>query len=475
VRFESPTRTAPAGDCLADLRSLLEASIARHDVPGAAVAVLHDGRLHEAAAGVINLGSGVPATPDTLFPFGSVSKVLTATIALRLVEQGEIDLDAPVRRYVPDFKPRDAVFGDAITVRHLLTHSSGLVGTIFRDTGWGEDSLARQVTLINGYPPFHRPGALLSYCNSGMVLLGRLIECVSGCNWHEAFRARFAEPLGLDSVVTRPEFALRFRTAVGHVRDPKTGQWAVEPQPFAFAGHAPAGSTPAGRARDLLVVARLYLDGGIGPDGTPYISAPLAAEALRPQIESPVSQLSAGWGLGWALYDWNGTRLIGHDGATIGTTAFLRVHPERRLAVALMTNVPLGLLVYEDVMGAIFQSLAGVWEPGIPARAPDFMPDPERYRATYEDFTYRLDLESEAGRLWLRAEPRSDNKLPTRRTGGTELHPYASDALYSVGDTSRALTDEGGRRTRLVRPYRIIEVDGEEFFHTGASAFRRVT
>jgi CubicO group peptidase (beta-lactamase class C family) len=244
------------------LTERLTASLAKHNLPGAAIAVQWKGRLYEAAAGVTHTSTGVPVTPDAVFPFGSITKTLNATLALRLVDQGKLDLDAPARTYVPEFDPVDKRLAD-ITVRQLLTHTSGLVGTLFNDTGRNEDALARQIELINAHPMAHPPGALLSYCNSGMLLLGRCIETASGQPWDIALRTLLAEPLGLDALVARPEFALRHRFAAGHVRMPGSPDWVVDPHPFLLHGHSPAGSTPAGRARDLVAMANAYLHGDL--------------------------------------------------------------------------------------------------------------------------------------------------------------------------------------------------------------------
>jgi len=458
---------------ITQLQSLLDDNVRRWNIPGAVVSVLHNGEIADAAAGVSNLDTGEPMTPDTRLPYGSVSKVLTTTIILRLVETGQLDLDAPVTRYVPEFVPPNPESGDAITVRSLLCHSSGLVSTIFRDTGWGDDALERNVELINQHPQFLPTDELLCYCNSGMLLLGRIAEVVCKKNWHQLFQTELAQPLNIPSLLTRPEQALRHRYSAGHVRSLQDPDWKVAPYPFAFASHSPAGSTPSGRARDLLSIVRLYLGEG---ENAGFIGEDLIRQSWSAQCDSPASFLQAACGLGWWLFDWQDqTRMIGHDGSTMATMAFLRIHPDSGTAAALLVNCTNGTLLYDGLFEAIFSDLCGTWEPGVPDSPAGFVAEPERYEGAYEDLTGRLDLRMVDGKLVLHAEPNVKNKMPGARYGSTELHHHDVDAFYSVGDVSKDLLRFGDEKTRLVRPFRIVRLeDGSEYFHNGALAFRRV-
>src|SRR5213078_3078408 len=107
--------------------------------------VLQDGKITQAAAGVINLDTGVEATTDTLFQIGSISKVWTTTVIMQLADEGKLDLDAPVQTYLPGFKVADPEVSAAVTLRHLLTHTSGIDGDHFEDFGRGDDCLERYV------------------------------------------------------------------------------------------------------------------------------------------------------------------------------------------------------------------------------------------------------------------------------------------------------------------------------------------
>src|SRR5690606_7323509 len=104
-----------------------------------------------------------------------------------------------------------------VTMRHLLAHTSGIDGDVFTDTGRGDDCVARYVDALADVPQNHPIGATFSYCNSGYVLMGRVVEQVTGLSWDAAIRERLVVPLGLERTVTLPEEALLHRAAVGHV------------------------------------------------------------------------------------------------------------------------------------------------------------------------------------------------------------------------------------------------------------------
>ena len=124
----------------------------RHRVPGASLAVLVDGEVTALATGVLHKGTGVEATTDSLFQVGSITKAYTATVVLRLVDQGLATVDAPVAEILPGFRVADPEVSRRVTLRHLLCHTSGINGDFFHDTGRGDDCLARYVQPALAWP-----------------------------------------------------------------------------------------------------------------------------------------------------------------------------------------------------------------------------------------------------------------------------------------------------------------------------------
>ena len=127
-------------------------ALGRHRVPGVAVGITCDGQEFIRGFGVTNINHPLPVDEDTLFQIGSTTKTFTATAVMRLVEQGTLSLDEPIRSYLPSFKMRDPAVTEGVTIRHLLTHTAGWQGDFFPDTGNGDDALTKYVGLMAGLP-----------------------------------------------------------------------------------------------------------------------------------------------------------------------------------------------------------------------------------------------------------------------------------------------------------------------------------
>jgi CubicO group peptidase (beta-lactamase class C family) len=330
-------------------------------VPGAALGIWTDGHEVVAASGVLNRATQVAVTGDSLFQIGSITKIWTSTMIMQLVDEGLLSLDATVADVLPGIRLSTPDVSGQVTVRHLLTHTSGIDGDIFSDTGRGDDCLERYVGELAGTVSIFPPGAAFSYCNSGFVLLGRIIEVLDGQSWDESLRERLTGPLELTRTVTLPEDAILHRAAVGHHGSGEPVQvWGL-PRSV-----GPAGLITAA-ASDLLAFARLHLDGGIAPDGKRLLSEASVAAMQQPQAAIPeFSAPGAAVGLGWRLGRWDGRMIVGHDGDTVGQSAYLRIDPEARLAVCLLTNTAESVPLFQELFSEVFGTLAGITMPAVP-------------------------------------------------------------------------------------------------------------
>jgi dipeptidyl aminopeptidase/acylaminoacyl peptidase/CubicO group peptidase (beta-lactamase class C family) len=365
----------------------------RHSVPGAVLGILRVDAPDEvvtAGHGILSAGTGVEVTTDSLFQIGSITKVWTATVLMQLVDEGLLELNTPVIKVLPELRLADPDSTGQVTIRHLLTHTSGIDGDVFTDTGRGDDCVEKYVALLADVKQSHPLGVTWSYCNSGFVLAGRVIEKLTGSTWDAALRERLFTPLGLRHTVTLPEEALMFRAAVGHVQtDPLTiaAEWGL-----------PRSCGPAGlicaTAADVLAFARMHLTGGLAADGSRVLSGTSARAMTEFQAELPDKHtLGDSWGLGWIRFGWDGQRLIGHDGGTIGQSAFLRLLPEQGLAVVLLTNGGNAGDLYRELYGEVFSALAGAEMP--PPLAPPATPVEayiEQYAGVYERASCRLEV-----------------------------------------------------------------------------------
>ncbi|MFC9993842.1 serine hydrolase domain-containing protein [Nocardia sp. NPDC127526] len=341
---------------------------AAHHVPGAQLAVLVDGEIFELASGVLHRGTGVEVTTDSVFLSGSIAKVYTATLIMQLVGEGLLDLDARVVDVLPEFATPDPEATKVITVRQLLSHTGGLTNDFNHDTGRGDDNLEKYVAALRSIPLDCPPGNT-SYAGTGFMVLARIIEVLRGTTWDQAIRDHLAAPLGLGQLMTLPEEALRFRVAMSHLGDP-----GADPDPAPLWDLMPRSMGPAGRvittAGDMVRFAKMHLDGGVAADGTRVLAADAVTAMQQHEVDTPDkwSVNSDAWGLGWTLYDWNGIRGYGHDGAAVGQYAYLRVVPEAGVIVALMTNGGGARQLYGDLYRELLAALAGVRMP--PAFAP---------------------------------------------------------------------------------------------------------
>ena len=382
----------------------LEAGIRRRQVPGASVAVWAGGELSELAAGVLSRAIGAEATTDSLFQIGSITKVWTATLIMQLIAEGRLGLDTAVIEVIPEFEVSDPAVSKGLTVKHLLTHTSGLDGDFFPDCGRGDDCLQRFVAACADIDQVLPLGATLSYCNTGFSIAGRIIEVLTGQVWDDALRDRLIEPLVLTHTCTLPEDVLRYRSAwghlgaPGHIPEPAT-TWA----PPRLAGPAGLIST---RASDLIAFARMHLDGGRSTHGERVLDDALVAQMQQPQADTPVPGWAMGptavgldhWGIGWMLMHWDDQAVYGHDGITIGQKAHLRIAPDSNVAVALLTNGGDTGDLYLDIIGGLFEELCGI-------TVPQFAPvqgahaDGAEFAGRYEVGELTIDITGGSGRL----------------------------------------------------------------------------
>ncbi|MFJ9344622.1 serine hydrolase domain-containing protein [Streptomyces sp. NPDC101733] len=295
------------------------------EVPGASLALWHDGSLHEAATGVLNTTTGAPVRTDSLFQIGSVTKVWTATQLMLLVEQDLLALDTPVVEVLPEFRVRDERASKTITIRHLLTHTSGIDGDLFLDTGRGDDCLARYVEGCADLEQAFPVGDSHSYCNSGFVIAGRIVERLTGKVWDQALREQICEPLALTHTVTLPEDVLRFGAAMGHTDDGSPASvWGL-PRSI-----GPAGLICA-RAADVVAFARAHLTPGA------LLVDPAAMRVVQVDLPNPHDGARQ-WGIGWALDEWDGHQVASHGGDTIGQHAMLWMLPDLATVIVVLVN-----------------------------------------------------------------------------------------------------------------------------------------
>src|SRR6478736_5156791 len=424
---------------LDDIASFLTTDFARlvaeRGVPGAAVAVLKDGEVIDFAAGVLSTATKVEATPDSVFQIGSITKVWTTTLVMQLVDDGLLDIDAPIRDYLPEFQLADEASAAAITTRQLLSHSGGFEGDVFTETGRGDDAIEKYLAELTDLPQLFAPGELFSYNNAAFSVLGRLVEVLRGKTWEAAIVEHIAAPLGLTHVAPSAYEAILFRAAVGHLGPDEDGVPTPAPVWALVRSNEPAGSMLAMRPRDLVAFAKMHLDGGVAADGTRVLSEASVAAMQDKQIDLPrLTGMGDAWGLGWEIILDGEPTVIGHDGNTIGQASFLRVIPEAGLAVAMLTNGGDVTGLFDDVVKRIVKDVADVELHGNPQPpAEPFAVDAAPFVGFYSNGTFDMTVSiDEDGRIWLDSNPKGIMAEMGQQPDHVELVGLGPDSLISL-------------------------------------------
>ena len=332
-----------------EIDAYVQRLMARWHVPGASVAVVKDGKVALLKGyGMASVELGVPATVDTVYQLASVTKPFTATAVMLLVRDGKLGLDDKLTALISDL-PRA---WDAVTVRHLLGHTSGIKNLTSRKD-FGEtirkDFTPRElVETVVKEPLEFTPGEKHAYSNTGYILLGMVIEKVSGRKYGEFLAERIFQPLGMGSTRANDLHAVIPGRAQGHTWDGeglRLGEYHSATQPFA------AGMLVS------TVADLVKWDAGL--------------EKLVPDLElmwTPTRLANgkdADYGLGWQVGRVNGRRMVSHGGGIPGFTTEIERFPEDKLTVIVLMNSDAGQagLLARGIAGRFAPELAEKTEP----------------------------------------------------------------------------------------------------------------
>jgi CubicO group peptidase (beta-lactamase class C family) len=328
-------------------------------VPGVAVGVYHAGEEHYAFHGVTSVENPLPVDENTLFQFGSTGKTFTATAIMRLVDRGEIELEAPVRRYVPELKLKDERTAESVTVLQLLNHTAGWSGDAMDNMGDGDDAIAKFVERMADLEQVTPLGTAVSYNNASLSLAGRIIEKLTGQTFEQAIKELIFEPLGLDHCFFFTNEIMTRRFSVGHNQHPDGTITVARPWALPRCGN-PAGGISS-TAADLIQWARFHLGDGCAPDGTRLLSEDLLKRMQQPTFDMRGSALGDYVGISWLLEDVDGVRLVGHGGSMNGQYSEFTMVPERDFAISVFTNCgPNGPQLYRELTQWALEAYAGV-------------------------------------------------------------------------------------------------------------------
>ncbi|MEU5609304.1 serine hydrolase domain-containing protein [Streptomyces sparsogenes] len=386
---------------VARVRARVAELLAEYAIPSAAIGVLHHGELTELAVGVKDVETREPATTDTVYQCGSITKTWTALAFMQLVDEGKADLDEPVRTYLPGFAVADPEASAKVTPRHLLNHTSG-IEEAYGDPGEGDDVYARMVENIADAPQVFPLGRTHGYSAAlGYAILARILEVHDGARWDDVMRRRLFEPMGLTSTNSRHEQVDEARAATGHLLRSLDEGPIITP-----VRHLPRAFGPGGNitstTREVLAMAHLLLDDGTAPSGKRIVSAEGIREMLRSRVPVPDPHMfGPAWALGLIVCDWHGETVYATDGSTIGQNARLRLLPGSNTAITMLTNGGPRDSFYREVFNEILTGLGTVTVPDLPAPDPALNLDPTGYQGVYGRPGARYEVSADGGRLYL--------------------------------------------------------------------------
>ena len=398
------------------LSDFVEATATKFGIPGVAVGVWVDGQEVHACHGVTSVDNPLPVDQDTIYILGSVTKTYTATTLMRLVAEGKVELDAPVRRYVPELKLADEQAAEKITVLNLLNHTSGLDWGLIVDTGEGDDALAVYVAKMAELEQISPPGTRASYSQAGYNLAGRIIEKVTGLTYERAVSSLVLKPLGLQHSFFARDDVMTRRFVVGHNRG-EDGTLSIARLWRRSRGDNPGGGI-ASSVADQLRWARFHLGDGRAESGVHILPAEVLHRMREPTVALRGSNLGDAIGIGWFLRDVDGVRTVGHGGSANGQFAELLTVPERGFAVVSLSNAgPDGIPFNQAVVRWALQTYLEVTD-----RDPEPLPyDGVRARevvGSYENDAMTLTIGTDGAglRLEVRMKPEiraaADKELP---------------------------------------------------------------
>jgi CubicO group peptidase (beta-lactamase class C family) len=322
AQAQAPQTAAPAS---ADLESIVRAAYPA-DAPGAAVIVVLKGKiLYRGALGLANMELGAPLHPDSVFRIGSVTKQFTAAAVLLLAEEGKLSLSDPITKFLPDYP----VQGHPVTIQHLLAHTSGIRNYTelpeWQSTLRNDVSVQQLIDVFKDKPFDFAPGEHWKYDNSGYILLGAIIEKISGQSYAEFLRTHLFEPLGMQSSRYEDLAKITPGRVAGYMRD-NTG-W---------------------RNADYLSMSQPYSAGALlstVDDLARWNAAIEKGELLKPaswQRACSSFALNDGtstrYGAGWIIGRIGPVATVEHGGGINGFNAYVLRAPAQQLYIAVLAN-----------------------------------------------------------------------------------------------------------------------------------------
>jgi CubicO group peptidase (beta-lactamase class C family) len=458
------------------LRQLFESAVRQSGALGAQLSIIKAGYRVNFAAGFSHARRGVAMTPDTLMQIGSVTKVLNATMVLTLVEEGLLDLDTPILEYAPEFQVADPEATRALTLRHLMSMSSGLDNGPYDGFGGEDEAVNRYVAALEFLPQHFAPGKHFGYSNAGICIAGYVASRVSGKPWETLLRERLLTPASLEHFAALEGDVLYQTVSAGHELLANGSLEVIDPTFTMARACGPSGISLALSASDLARFGLILINRGLADTGARILSNSSVTQMETPQIDVPTRKYGTAWCVGPFTDYWNGVQVFGHGGTTQTSSSFLHWIPDQQGVIAFIVNTHAAMAAFSStVFDEITKAAFGIAKPRFDVREEPLTEfDPSRYIGVYQELgATMLVTEGDGKSLGARYIPnvKSRGRWPYGAERSFTLAPLGSERFLvnppggpenqrGVVDTSFFGEDQFGRATNmlnLVFPMRRID------------------
>src|SRR5688572_22601905 len=396
---QNSTAAAPASAYAAALSAIEGKTDARRKelgIPGMSLVIVKDEQvIYSKGLGYKDFENKVPVTPDTQFAIGSSSKAFTGLTVLMTADEGKISLDASPRTVLPYFKMYDPETDKNMTIRDLLTHSSGLNRTDLAMIT-GKLTRAELIRVAGEAKPIGKLREKFGYQNLMYTTAGEVVAVAQKQPWEKFVPERIFKPLGMtNSNMSITEMAAAKDRSFGYLYNFDTKETQKLPYRNIDAV-GPAGSINSS-ANDMAKWVRFVLNGGVTPDGKRLVSEKGYEEWIKPQMKMNASG-TASYGFGWMIGKWNGLTVVQHGGNIDGFNALVAMIPEKKIGFVMLTNVS-GSSLGGELMPIVWENILG--KPEAPKTESIAAAGPEREAGTYrlDEAGFDVDVKWKDGKL----------------------------------------------------------------------------
>ena len=440
LTFSSVPVSVVAQAEFAGLEPVVRQELQQRQTPGAAVGIVHDGRVYTRAFGIANVETGEEMRPEMLFRLGSTTKMFTAAAVVLLAEQGKLNLNEPIGRHIKGLTPKLA----ALTPHQLLSHTSGILDEAPMFGSHDDEALRKEATSWTDTRFFAEPGQIYSYSNPGYWLAGLLAEQVGGKPFADQVASSIFAPLGMSRSTFRPTMAMTYPLAQGH--DLVSGKPQIIRPSANNSASWPAGSIFS-NVIDLSRWMSAFVSGGV-IDGEPALPAAVFSRLATPHAAIPGSASKYGYGV--SVGQWRGLPTVEHGGSRSGYGSIIRMVPSRRFGVVVLANRT-GISLSRTADAAMEAALQPGPAPAVPSRTP--IPigaaDRARFAGVYSQGPRQMTIEIKGDGLILKQGTR---EIALQRIDDLELTGDGVRVVL-VADPAGAITflHSGGRSWKKIK------------------------